>query len=56
MTNLRDNPEGCVDPKRRGKRTCLECFWAQVNNENKWTGNKRCWNALCIVEERKDRA
>lgn len=50
---LKDNPSGCVDPQRRGERTCIECYYAQVNDKNQWTGNERCWNAQCIVAERR---
>ena len=49
VIRLKDSPEGCVDPRRRGERTCTECYFSQVNDRNQWTGNERCWDAQCIV-------
>lgn len=45
---LKDNPQGCVDERRRDGRTCRECYWSQVRN-GQWAGGERCWNAQCLV-------
>lgn len=46
---IESNPNGCVDQRKRGERTCAECYWSQVNEKNQWTGSERCWNAQCLV-------
>lgn len=51
---LNDNPSGCVDQHKRGNRTCIECWYAQVNERNQWTGNQRCWNSECIVPDTRE--
>jgi len=51
---LKDNPQGCSNPDKRGNRTCVECYYAQVNEHNQWTGNQRCWNAQCLVADARE--
>ena len=46
---IESNPNGCVDQSKRGERSCIECYYAQVNDRNQWTGNERCWKAQCLV-------
>jgi len=45
---LNDRPDGCVSPDKRGNRTCVECYYAQVK-DGQWHGSERCWNAQCLV-------
>ena len=48
---LKDNPSACVEPEYRKERTCLECYFSQVNEKNQWTGTQRCWNSQCLVAD-----
>jgi len=45
---IANNPKGCVNETLRSGRSCLECYYSQVEN-NMWTGSQRCWNAQCLV-------
>ncbi len=45
----KDNPKGCVNPSLRGNRTCTECYWDLVDENNTWRGSQSCWNAQCLV-------
>ncbi len=51
VIRIKDNPDGCVNPSKRGERTCTQCYWSQVNERNQWTGDQRCWNAQCLVAD-----
>lgn len=46
---IESNSNDCVDHEKRGERTCFECYYAQVDESNRWTGDERCWNAQCLV-------
>ena len=48
---VKDNPQGCINPDKRGNRTCVECYYSQVK-DGQWTGGERCWNAQCLVAGR----
>lgn len=45
---LKSVPKQCVNDRLRNGRTCLECYFSQVNEKNLWTGTQRCWDAGCI--------
>lgn len=42
------NPDGCVNQRLRGNRTCVECYYSQVR-DNKWMGSHRCFDANCFT-------
>lgn len=46
---IENDQQACVDESKRGERTCAECYWSQVDENNRWTGDERCWNAQCLV-------
>ena len=50
---LKDNPESCVNPDKRGNRTCVECYYAQVK-DGQWCGTRRCWEAQCLVPDTRE--
>lgn len=45
---IKSNPDGCVNPERMGNKSCIECYYSQVES-NTWCGSKSCWNAQCLV-------
>lgn len=52
---IKDNPNGCMDERKRGNRTCIECYYSQVNERNQWTGSQRCWDkGECLVLRKGD--
>ena len=50
MIRIKDNPDGCINPSKRGERTCSQCYWSQVKN-HQWRGDQRCWSAQCLVAD-----
>lgn len=44
-----DNPDGCASPRKRGERTCTECYYSQVDEHSNWTGSEQCWKAQCLT-------
>ena len=49
---FKSNPEGCVCPSVRGDRTCVDCYWSFVK-DNQWVGSQKCWEAQCLVLDTK---
>jgi len=45
---VKSAPENCVYPTIRGERTCVDCYYDHVIN-NQWNGPQPCWGAQCIV-------
>lgn len=45
------NPAGCADPRERGDRTCVACYWSHVNDRNQWCGTDECWNSGCLTPD-----
>lgn len=45
---IKSKLEGCVNPKRKGNKTCIECYYSQVE-DNTWRGPQDCYNAQCLV-------
>lgn len=39
----------CQAPDKRGDKTCVECYFSQVDNRNSWVGSQRCWRSACIA-------
>lgn len=40
----------CVNPDLRGNRSCVECYFSQVEG-NTWVGSQGCWRTACIASD-----
>lgn len=48
MYRIIANPHGCCDKRKRGNKSCVECYYSQVNSRNQWIGTRDCFDAPCI--------